>query len=77
MSKRTINIEIKPRYRDEPFERVVRRFMKKVKKERIVENYRDRMYYEKPSMKRKRERARRKKVLEKLRWKRENTLNNY
>jgi ribosomal protein S21 len=77
MSKRSINIEIKPRYRDEPFERVVRRFMKKVKKERIVENYRDRMYYEKPSMKRKRERARRKKVLEKLRWKRENTLNNY
>jgi len=77
MSKRSINIEIKPRYRDEPFERVVRRFMKKVKKERIVENYRDRMYYEKPSMKRKRERARRKKVLEKLRLKRESTLNNY
>ena len=77
MSKRSINIEIKPRYKDEPFERVMRRFMKKVKKERIVENYRDRMYYEKPSVKRKRERARRKKVLEKLRWKRENTLNNY
>ena len=77
MSKRSINIEIKPRYRDEPFERVVRRFMKKVKKERIVEDYRDRMYYEKPSVRRKRERARRKKVLEKLRWKRENTLNNY
>jgi len=77
MSKRTINIEIKPRYRDEPFERVVRRFMKKVKKERIVENYRDRMYYEKPSVRRKRERARRKKVLEKLRLKRENTLNKH
>ena len=77
MSKRSINIEIKPRYRDEPFERVVRRFMKKAKKERIVENYRDRMYYEKPSVKRKRERARRKKVLEKLRLKIENTLNNY
>ena len=77
MSKRSVNIEIKPRYRDEPFERVVRRFMKKAKKERIVENYRDRMYYEKPSVKRKRERARRKKVLEKLRLKIENTLNNY
>ena len=77
MSKRSINIEIKPRYRDEPFERVVRRFMKKVKKERIVENYRDRMYYEKPSVRRKRERARRKKVLEKLRLKRENTLNKH
>ena len=74
---RSVNIEIKPRYKDEPFERMVRRFMKKVKKERIVENYRDRMYHEKPSVKRKRERARRKKVLEKLRWKRENTLNNY
>ena len=77
MSKRSINIEIKPNYRDEPFERVMRRFMKKAKKERIVENYRDRMYYEKPSMKRKREKARRKKVLEKLRWKRENTLNKH
>jgi len=51
--------------------------LEKAKKERIVENYRDRMYYEKPSMKRKREKARRKKVLEKLRWKRESTLNNY
>ena len=60
MSKRSINIEIKPRYRDEPFERVMRRFMKKAKKERIVENYRDRMYYEKPSVKRKRMRKRRK-----------------
>mgnify|MGYP005818936677 CR=1 FL=1 len=77
MSRRPINIEIKPKYKDEPFERMARRFMKKVKKERIVENYRDCMYYEKPSMKRKRERARRKKVLEKLRSKRENTLNKH
>ena len=56
---------------------MARRFMKKAKRERIVENYRDRMYYEKPSMKRKREKARRKKVLEKLRLKKENTLNKY
>jgi len=77
MSRRSINIEVQPKYKDEPFERMARRFMKKVKKERIVENYRDRMYYEKPSMKRKRERARRKKVLEKLRSKRENTLNKH
>ena len=77
MARRSINIEIKPKYKDEPFEKMIRRFAKKVKKERIVENYRNRMYYEKPSMERKRERARRKKVLEKLRLKRENTLNNY
>ena len=72
MSKRSINIEIKPKYRDEPFERVMRRFMKKAKKERIVENYRDRMYYEKSSLKRRRLKARRRKVLEKLQIERAN-----
>ena len=77
MPKRPINVEIKPKYKNEPFEKMARRFMKKAKRERIVENYRDRMYYEKPSMKRKREKARRKKVLEKLRLKKENTLNKY
>ena len=31
--------------------------MKKVKKERIIEDYLDRMYYEKPSSKRRKEKA--------------------
>ena len=66
-----INVEIRPRDRNESLERMIRRFVKKSKKERIIEDYRDRMYYEKPSVKRKKERAKRKKVLEKLRIERE------
>ena len=49
--KRPINVEIRPRNRDESLERMIRRFTKKCKKERITEKYRERMYYEKPSEK--------------------------
>ena len=75
MSKRPIIVEVKPRYDNEPCEKMIKRFMKKCKKERIIEDYRDRRYYEKPSIKRKRKKARRQKVLEKLRVKLENRLN--
>ena len=34
----------------EPFERMVKRFLKKVKKERVIEQVKDRRYYEKPSV---------------------------
>ena len=37
--------------------RLIKRFMKKVKKERIVEDYLSRRYYEKPSQKRRREKS--------------------
>jgi ribosomal protein S21 len=40
-----------------------------VKKERIIENIRDRRYYEKPSAVKKRKAKKRKKVLDKLRQK--------
>ena len=76
MAKRAIVVEVKPRYKDEPAERTIKRFVKKCKKERVVENYRDRMRYEKPSKKRRREKERRKRVLQKLRIKLENRLNN-
>ena len=38
MSKRNthVNIKVQPK-KDEPFERMLKRFMKKVKKERIIE----------------------------------------
>ena len=71
MSKKPINVEVKPRYNGEPVEKMIKRFVKKTKKERVVEKFIDRKRYEKPSTKRKRERERRKKVLEKLRLKRE------
>jgi small subunit ribosomal protein S21 len=71
---RTIVVEVRPKFKDEPIERMIKRFSKKCKKERIIEEYRDRMYYEKPSAKRKREKERRKQVLQKLRMKLENRL---
>jgi len=40
----------------EPFENVLRRFKRKVKRERIILNYRDREFYTKPSEIRRRER---------------------
>ena len=47
-------------------ERLIRRFLKKVKKERIVEEVRDRRHYEKPSVKKKikKERAQRARLRE-------------
>jgi len=73
---RAILVEVKPKHRDEPVERLIKRFVKKCKKERVVENYRDRMYYEKPSIVRKREKERRKRVTQKLQAKIDNSLGN-
>ena len=42
------NITIKPRA-GESAERMIKRFMKKVKKQRIIEQVRDRRYYKKKS----------------------------
>jgi len=75
--KRSVNVVVKSKYNGEPIERMIRRFNKKVKKEKIIEDFRENRYYEKPSERKKREARRRKKVLEKLRLKRENTLNKY
>ena len=72
MSKKPINVEVRAKYPDENPEKLIRRFTKKVKKERVIEDYRERMYYEKPSKKKRRLQARRRKVLEKLRLEREN-----
>ena len=51
MSKRNthVNVKVQPK-KDEPFEKMLKRFMKKVKKERIIEQVRERRYYEKPSV---------------------------
>jgi len=57
--------------RDENIERAIKRFTKKVKKEGILDIVRDRMYYEKPSTTKRREKKRRKAVLDKLKAKRE------
>lgn len=72
MSKRPLNVET-PLRRDEPIERALRRFTKKVKKEGILDEVRERMYYEKPSDKKRRMAKKRKAVLQKLKRKQETT----
>tara|TARA_R110002020_G_scaffold29494_2_gene92996 strand:- start:241 stop:543 length:303 start_codon:yes stop_codon:yes gene_type:complete len=46
-------------------ERAIKRFLKKCKKIKIVEEFRKRQYYEKPSDVKRREKLRRKRVIEK------------
>ena len=58
------NVEIIPRRNESP-EKLVRRFIKKVKKERILEEVRERAYYVKPSEKRRRKRREKKRVVQK------------
>lgn len=51
MSKRNTHTNVKVDSNNfDSFERMLRRFLKKCKKERIVEQVRDRRYYEKPSV---------------------------
>ena len=76
MPKRPINVGVKPKSKDESLDKMIRRFSKKVKKERIIEDFIERKRYEKPSIKRKREKHRRKRVLEKLQAKKENKEKN-
>ncbi len=64
--KSVSHITVVPR-RNERIERVIKRFLKKCKKEKIVEKVRNNTYYEKPSEKRVRKKARREKLLDKLR----------
>jgi len=52
-----LNLSIKPR-RNEPIERVIKRFNKKVKKLGIIDEIKDRRRYLKPSEKRRRARKR-------------------
>ena len=55
MSKKSTHVNAKvEQKKDEPFERMLKRFIKRVKKERIIEQVRERRYYEKPSVVRRR-----------------------
>ena len=53
--KRTVNVQVTLKEAKGDISRMIRKFMKKVKKERIIEDYLDRRFYEKPSVKRRRE----------------------
>ena len=60
------NVQVKAR-RNESSEALIKRFNRKVKNEGIVQEVLNRKYYIKPSVKRRLAKAKRKRVLEKLR----------
>tara|TARA_R110000824_G_scaffold209531_1_gene395319 strand:+ start:6426 stop:6659 length:234 start_codon:yes stop_codon:yes gene_type:complete len=60
-----INVQVKAR-KNESTENLIKRFNRKIKREGILEQVKNKMYYEKPSVKRRREKVRRKRVLKKL-----------
>ena len=64
-TKRATNVEVSLRETRGDFERMLRRFIKKVKKSGILEEVRERAFYEKPSVKRRREKIRKKEVARK------------
>ena len=65
---KSCNVYLKAR-KNEPADRLIKRFIKKVKKEKIVEEFRDRKYYKKPSVKKKlkRQKAQREKMRQEAR----------
>jgi ribosomal protein S21 len=64
IGKKTSHVTTYAKDNEHP-ERTIRRFLKKCKKERVVERSREYDYYEKPSVKRARAKARRKALIEK------------
>ena len=65
---KSANIEVQLK-KNENIERAIKRFIKKVKKEKIIEDLRERKYYEKPSVVKRKLKKRRKAVLDKLKAK--------
>jgi small subunit ribosomal protein S21 len=59
------HVTVTPKRNEHP-ERLIKRFLRKVKKSRILEEVRDRRFYEKPSAKRRKKRLQRERVLKKL-----------
>jgi len=57
MTKKSVNASVDLRQVKGDSYRLIKRFMKKVKKERIIEDYLSRRFYEKPSVKRRKEKA--------------------
>ena len=56
MKKKAANVIVNSRECRGQSERMIRRFLKKVKKEKIIEEVRDRRHYKKPSVKKKEKR---------------------
>lgn len=61
------NLTERPRGKHDNDLRMIRRFMKKIKKFRILDDYKETLVFEKDSTKKRKARKRRRKVLDKLR----------
>jgi len=66
VSKKPVHVSVKPRGRNDTPQRMIKRFLKKVKKLKILETYRESLRYEKPSEKKRKQKKRRIQVLKKL-----------
>jgi ribosomal protein S21 len=73
MARKPVHVSVRPRGKKDTQERMIRRFIRKCKKERIVERVRDLQYYEKPSVVRRKAAKKRRKVLDKLKIKEQNS----
>jgi len=69
--RRPSHVTVVPRHNEDP-QRAIKRFLKKCKKERIVEKYREKEYFIKPSEKRRMERKKRERTIQKLRRQEDN-----
>ena len=65
MAKKPAHVIIRPRGKHDTPQRMIKRFIKKVKKYKIVEEYRETMRYEKPSEKRRKQRKNRERLIKK------------
>ena len=74
MSK-PVNVEVSLREVGGDVNRLIRKFMKKVKKERILEDYLDRMFYEKPSSRKRKEKLKKRRSAQKAEQQRNKKLN--
>ena len=66
MSKKPVHVSVKPRGRNDTPQRMIKRFLKKVKKFKILETYRETLRHQKPSEKKRKQKKRRIQVLKKL-----------
>ena len=71
MAKKPVYVEVHAR-RNEPTERLIRRFIKSVKKAGIIQEVRDRRYYTKPSDVRREEEKKRQQTIKKINKKHSN-----
>ena len=73
--KHVVNVQVDIRETKGDINKLIRKFMKKVKKERIIENYLDKRFYEKPSVRRRREKAKKLRNARKAEQERNRKLN--